>query len=425
METTDHELLTQYGRQGRQDAFAELVKRHLNLVYSVARRQVGSPELAAEVSQMVFIHLSREASRLPVGTVLPAWLFTVARRKAIDAVRAEARRRAREGTAASLAEADVGPSPWSAVEPLLDDAMNELDAGERAAVLLRYFGNRSLRDVGRELGISDDAAQKRVGRALDRLRDLLRQRGLAATSAVLASQLASHAVENAPSSVATSVWAGATSVSSITAAPAIVGGVVPEIKFLAAAAVVATGVTVFMATAPSRFSAVAATKPPEVAMAAPLTPDTAPNPVPSTISTRGQRPTRVLPEPQKFASATIVPLREIPSATPPPAPSTSARRGSSLAKPGLRGVVPFATAGGMLDRMSFQDMPAAAVGRLLRDLTQREVLVDASMAAITTSAEWGPLTRQQAVEFVVEALNRSGLEIEETAGDALRLRRIQ
>src|SRR2546426_10118891 len=137
------DLLRQYDRQKSEEAFATLVRRHLDLVYSAALRQVRSPQLAEEVAQSVFTDLSRNAARLKSDTVLTAWLYQVTRRTAIDVVRGEARRQLREQLAVELTDMNTHPSTWLQIEPLLDEAMESLDAGERSAILLRFLENRS------------------------------------------------------------------------------------------------------------------------------------------------------------------------------------------------------------------------------------------------------------------------------------------
>src|SRR5687768_12790098 len=117
MGASDTDLLRDYA-QGSETAFAALVERHLNLVYSAARRQMHSPELVEEVAQSVFCALARQASRFPRGTPLNGWLYLVTRRTAIDTMRRESRRLAREQTAAELALMHSIPSAWSRVEPL-------------------------------------------------------------------------------------------------------------------------------------------------------------------------------------------------------------------------------------------------------------------------------------------------------------------
>jgi len=168
---SDLELLGQYAQKNRQEAFAELVDRHLKLVFSAALRQVRSPELAEEVAQSVFADLARNADRLEPQTILAAWLYQVTRRTAINVVRGESRRQLREQIALDMTTMNSNSSEWAAIEPLLDEAMEALDGSDRTAILLRYFQDKSLREVGRMLGTSEDAAQKRVSRALDQLRE--------------------------------------------------------------------------------------------------------------------------------------------------------------------------------------------------------------------------------------------------------------
>ncbi len=204
----DWPLLERFAREGAQDAFAALVGRHLNLVYSAARRQTASRELAEEVAQSVFLELARQASRLQPGQPLVAWLHVVTRRTAINAVRDETRRRVREQAAAELSAMNPNPSAWLQVEPLLDEAVAALPETDRSAILLRFFEQKSLRDIGTALGTTEDAAQKRVSRALEQLRPLLAKRGVAITAAGLATDLSAHAIETAPAALGATISAG-------------------------------------------------------------------------------------------------------------------------------------------------------------------------------------------------------------------------
>src|ERR1041385_6894096 len=177
MSDTDMELLARYTRQHAEDAFAEIVRRHLGLVYSAALRQVRSPQLAEEVSQSAFVKLAGEASRLKPNTILSAWLYQVTRRTAIDVVSREASRQLREQVATEMNAMNATATDWMHVEPLLDEAMHALDDTDRAAVLLRYFENKSLREVGATLGTSENAAQKRLAPRAPRPRALFTQPG--------------------------------------------------------------------------------------------------------------------------------------------------------------------------------------------------------------------------------------------------------
>ena len=205
----DRELLQRYTADRCETAFAELVSRYVDLVYSAALRQVGGDAaLAQDVTQNVFIDLARKASSLSRRTLLSGWLYTSARYAASNLVRAEQRRRAREEEANTMHEppTDATPEPaWEQLRPVLDAAMHELTEPDRNAVLLRYFEGRQLADVGARLGLTEDAARKRIGRALDKLRELLAKRGLTSTSTALVTILSSQAVTAAPAGLAVNI----------------------------------------------------------------------------------------------------------------------------------------------------------------------------------------------------------------------------
>ncbi|HEX7570220.1 MAG TPA: sigma-70 family RNA polymerase sigma factor [Verrucomicrobiae bacterium] len=224
MTDTDQDLLRQFARDGTQVAFTELVRRHVNLVYSAALRQVRSPQLAEEVAQSVFADLARVAATpsSPLGgcdasspTSLTPWLYTVTRRTAVDVIRKESRRQLREQIAVEMnamnaTESSAGvPPAWSEIEPLLDEAVSALDETDRAAVLLRYFENKSLREVGAALGVSDDTAQKRVSRAVERLRDFFSKRNVTIGASGLAVVISANAVQAAPPGLAATISAAA------------------------------------------------------------------------------------------------------------------------------------------------------------------------------------------------------------------------
>jgi RNA polymerase sigma factor (sigma-70 family) len=209
MTANDLDLLMQFTRDQSQDAFTALVQRHVNLVYSTALRQVRSPQLAEEVAQSVFTDLAHTAATLKPDTILTAWLYQVTRRTAIDVVRRESRRQARERLAVEITTMNACSSDWTHIEPLLDDAMESLDARDRAAVLLRYFENKPLREVGAVLGTSDDAAQKRVSRAVEHLREFLVKRGITVAASGLVFTISANAVQPAPIGLAATFSAAA------------------------------------------------------------------------------------------------------------------------------------------------------------------------------------------------------------------------
>ncbi|HEY5232163.1 MAG TPA: sigma-70 family RNA polymerase sigma factor [Verrucomicrobiae bacterium] len=222
--TSDLDLLRQFARENSQDAFTEIVRRHVNLVYSAALRQIRSPQLAEDISQSVFADLARDAGKLSNATggppVLTAWLYSVARRTAIDVIRKESRRQLREQIAVEMNDMNATANDWTQIEPLLDDAMAALDETDRSAILLRYFENKNLREVGASLNISDDAAQKRVSRAVERLREFFSKQKITVGASGLAVLISANAVQAAPvgltSAISTAVLAGAAATSTAT-----------------------------------------------------------------------------------------------------------------------------------------------------------------------------------------------------------------
>jgi RNA polymerase sigma factor (sigma-70 family) len=207
--TGDLDLLRQFARENSQDAFTEIVRRHVNLVYSAALRQVRGPQLAEEVAQSVFTDLARDAGKLKPDTILTAWLYAVTRRTAIDVVRKESRRQLREQIAVEMTNMNATSADWTHIEPLLDDAMAALDETDRAAILLRYFENKNLREVGESLKISDDAAQKRVSRAVEKLGEFFSKRGVRVGAGGLAIVISVNAVQSAPVGLAATISAAA------------------------------------------------------------------------------------------------------------------------------------------------------------------------------------------------------------------------
>jgi len=204
-------LLTEYAENGCEQSFRELTARYVNLVYSTAVRLMdGDTHRAEDVVQTVFMDLARLAGTLSPDVMLGGWLHRRACHVAAGFIRSERRRQNRERQAAQMNALDDSPdSNLEQIAPALDDAINHLNASDRAAILLRYFEARDFRSVGAALGTSEDAAQKRVSRALEKLRVLLRRRGVTASGALLSSALSAHSATVAPLSLAASVSSAA------------------------------------------------------------------------------------------------------------------------------------------------------------------------------------------------------------------------
>ena len=167
--TDDSALLRQYSENHSDEAFAALVTRHINLVYSVALRSVGDPHQAEEITQGVFILLAKKAAQLRHDRALSSWLFQATRLTASNFVRSESRRHHREQEAHMQSLLDeTGSDVWRQIAPLLDDAVAGLSETDRHAIVLRFYEGRNLREVGAALGASEDAAEKRVNRAVEK-----------------------------------------------------------------------------------------------------------------------------------------------------------------------------------------------------------------------------------------------------------------
>ena len=204
----DRELLEAYARDRSEAAFGELVRRHLAWVYSVALRHIGNQALAKDVTQSVFVLLAQKAGSLHSGTVLGGWLFRTTRFVGNRALRAERRRKSREETAASMIPSttfrDENEAVWKQLEPYLDEAVAALSEADRQAILLRFYQKKPLLDIGRHLGLSEEAAKKRVSRAIQKMRDFLVRRGVTVGGTLLAGLMAEQTVQAAPVGLAAS-----------------------------------------------------------------------------------------------------------------------------------------------------------------------------------------------------------------------------
>jgi len=199
--------LRDYSERGSEAAFAELVRRHIDLVFSAALRLVRDAHLAQDVSQKVFLALAQHAGELLHHTVLSGWLHRITHNLAVNAIQADVRRRIREQKVAIMNEvfAAEPEGTWENVAPYLDAALNELSEPDRNVVLLRYFERKSAREMAEALGISGEAAQKRVNRAVERLRELFSKRGIAVGANGLILLITANAVQSAPAGLATTI----------------------------------------------------------------------------------------------------------------------------------------------------------------------------------------------------------------------------
>jgi RNA polymerase sigma factor (sigma-70 family) len=205
---TDSDLLRQFVEHESDAAFAGLVERHVNLVYSVAHRQTGDAHQAEEITQAVFIILAKKAGTLRHEQALSSWLFQATRLTANNFLRGESRRRAREQEAYMQSTLnEPADEAWPRIAPLLDRAVETLGEADRRAILLRFYEGRNLRDVGAALGASEDAAKKRVNRAVEKLRNFFTKRGMVLPATTLTAALTANSVQAAPAGLAAAVSA--------------------------------------------------------------------------------------------------------------------------------------------------------------------------------------------------------------------------
>jgi RNA polymerase sigma factor (sigma-70 family) len=239
---TDSLLLKAYVERRLEAAFNELVLRHVDLVYSSALRMVHDPHLAEDVTQGAFIALARQASDLVERPTLAGWLHRTAQNIAAQTVRTIERRRAREQEAFAMSGQISTSSDawWEQIEPHLDAALGELIDADRDAVVLRYFHNKSAAEIAATLGVSDDAAQKRLSRAMEKLREVFAKNKITIGAGSLGILISANAVHAAPLGLATKILA-ATSRLTVTA-----GITMIQKLFIAGFAAVAIGGAIYL-----------------------------------------------------------------------------------------------------------------------------------------------------------------------------------
>lgn len=215
----DSDLLRRYASTGSEEAFAEIVRRRIGLVYSVALRQTrGDRHRAQDVCQTVFSDLARKAATLRDRPVIMGWLYRSAQFAAAGMIRAEQRRQNRENDAQLMHEMlRPDETNWDNVRPVIDDALGEIDERDRDVILLRFFDGRPFADIGSRLRLTENAARMRVERALERLGAALAKRGITSTSAALGVALGQQIGAATPAGLAATVTGTALSQASAAA----------------------------------------------------------------------------------------------------------------------------------------------------------------------------------------------------------------
>jgi RNA polymerase sigma factor (sigma-70 family) len=248
---TDQQLLRDYVMRNSDTAFTELVRRHIDLVYSAALRMVCDAHLAEDVTQGAFVALAQNARQLADRPVLSGWLHRTAQNLAANAVRSDVRRRTREQEAAAMNElfSTESNAAWEHIAPNLDAALGELSEPDRDALLLRYFERKSAHEMAQTLGISDEAAQKRVSRAVEKLREFLSKQKITVGASGLAVLISASAVQAAPtgltSAISTAVLAGTAATSTATITTKIIIMTTLQKTLIAAACIALAGTGIY------------------------------------------------------------------------------------------------------------------------------------------------------------------------------------
>ena len=247
--TDDLALVREYARTRSETAFAALVSRHLNLVYSIALREVRDPHLAEEVTQAAFIILARKAGALGPKTILSGWLCRTARYVSAEMLRSQRRRQRREQEACmqSLLN-EPAAEAWMQIAPLLETAMAQLGEQEHNAIVLRFYEGKALKQVGAALGTGEDAARMRIHRALEKLRKFFAGRGLTLSAAVIAAAVSTSAVQAAPAGLAATVTTAAVQGTAVTASTlTLIKGVLKIMAWTKAKTAIVVGASVLLA----------------------------------------------------------------------------------------------------------------------------------------------------------------------------------
>jgi len=251
-EMTDMDLVRDFSRDRSEAAFAELVRRHLNLVYSAALRYTGNNGDAQDIAQAVFVLLAQKAAEIHDRTVLTGWLYETTRFTALRWLRAKGRRQAREQEAYMQSLNADSADVWQQISPHLESAMSQLAESDRTLLALRFYENKTGQEAANLLGIREDAAHKRTSRALEKLRKYFSKHGITATTAAIAAAVSGNAVQSAPAGLAAAITTAALSGTVVTTAAIVAATKAITMTTLqktavAAALVITTSVGVFEA----------------------------------------------------------------------------------------------------------------------------------------------------------------------------------
>jgi uncharacterized protein (TIGR03435 family) len=208
----DWQLLEDYASRNSEEAFRELASRYTGLVYQAALRQTGNHYTAEEITQAVFIALAQKAAKIPKQAILAGWLFRAVRFAVLNHRRDDECRHRHEQEAFDMQnQPQVQTNPldpvWETIVSVLDEALARLPTADREVLTLRYFADKSHKEAAVLLGVSEDAAKKRVGRALEKLRGAFARRGIHMASTALSAALSAHAAPAAPAGLSLTVAA--------------------------------------------------------------------------------------------------------------------------------------------------------------------------------------------------------------------------
>lgn len=210
--TPDTLLYRQWGQTRDSEAFRELIERHLDMVYSTARRILGNREDAEDIAQECFEKLA--LGDVGVQENLAGWLYRSAANRAFDRIRSDGARKVRERRYAEQAR-HVPDSSWEEVYAYVDEAVACLPDDLRSAIVLRYFEGHTHQAAAEKLGVSPNTVMKRLKSGIEAIREQLKKKGVAIVAPSLVAMLGTLESEAAPAPLAASLnkialagWAG-------------------------------------------------------------------------------------------------------------------------------------------------------------------------------------------------------------------------